>query len=92
LNQSPTEPRLPPGSSLEATPHGLALDHLVRGMHMVSACQRRAGEAYRAALKVAIVAAPYGPQGHAVERVLQEALKSVEIHLATVPVTEASSK
>jgi hypothetical protein len=54
-------------------------------MQMLSCCDRRSGDSCRAALKVAIVAAPYGPHGQACEKLLLTLLKRFEAHLATLP-------
>jgi hypothetical protein len=65
--------------------HQAALDRLAEAMIMTSTIKRVAADSYRMMLRVAITAAPYGEQGAAVEKILQQLLKRLDAHLATVP-------
>jgi hypothetical protein len=74
----------PPGlASLEVSE--VALQRLLEGMQMLSCCDRRSGDSCVAAMKVAIVAAPYGAHGQACQKLLANLLKRFEAHLATLP-------
>lgn len=75
--------RIPGAVNPEA--YSIVLDRLLEAWVMSSTINRQAGEAYRMALKIATVAAPYGAHGTGVEKVLQALTKRLEQHLATLP-------
>lgn len=75
--------RMPGQPSKDA--HALAMDRLVEAMCLAASINRVAADAYAMAFKVAIVSAPFGPEGVAVEKLVRAAAGRLERHLATLP-------
>ena len=65
-----------------------ALERLVDAMMLIATTNRKAGECYRHAFRVAIAAAPATPvaaEGLQLERLMTAAMKRLEQHLAGLP-------
>jgi hypothetical protein len=80
LQQGTVAPLVPPAEA-----GAVALDRLYEAMAMAATNLRPAGDCYRLALRLAIVAAPHGSHGVAVEKLLAGMLRRLEAYLATLP-------
>lgn len=80
---APTPLRIPGAVPPEAC--SAALERLVEAWIMATTINRQAGEAYRMALRIAAVGAPFGAHGQAVEKIIVGMLKRLDQHLATLP-------
>jgi hypothetical protein len=63
----------------------IALDRLTEAMLTSVAIRRSSAEVWRAVLKMAAAAAPFGEEGATVEKVLAKIMSKLDAKLATLP-------